>query len=533
MRKEPYWMYKVLIADDERLIRITLKNMIDWSALNCEVIATCKDGKEAYRIYEEVHPEIIITDLKMPEMDGIELIKKIRQEDNNCQIVVLSNYSDFELVRDAMKAGAFDYVLKITLEKEELTKVIKQAKENCEETSSTQTLGTKAGLKELQQCLILSKNEHIFDHHEYERALSLPIFKDYESYYQLAYFRVDNIHVVYDGKYYDHDHLRKNLNDFIRESISMYLQYQIVFISNHSGVLLIHSAEKIRVMSICHSIIRNIEQYMNIKISITLSDVQHSMDGFDEVYRKLIQAHEQRFYRGEGVLIQSEEPNVFCSLDMNNVNFHKDFLEMAAKKNFNEVEDIIVKMLSYMSNHYIFPHQVIDYVIFIIHQLEGKEIEQGTRQNLPFDVITTRIRMCETIDKLEEVLHDGFLKIEAWKKDTNNGRYRKEITDVMEFVDKNYSQKLNLKMLAETLDMSESTLSRLFKNETGINLNYYINEKRMQKAKELLQSSELKIKDVASAVGMDDQLYFNKVFKKYFDMTPSDYRKQFGGQQQG
>ena len=313
----------------------------------------------------------------------------------------------------------------------------------------------------------------------------------------------------------------------------MYLQYQIIFISNHSGVLLIHSAEKIRVMSICHSIIRNIEQYMNLKVSITLSDVQHSMDSFDAVYRKLIQAHEQRFYRGEGVLIQSEEPNVFCSLDMNNVHFHKDFLEMAAKKNFNEVEDIIVNMLSYMSNHYIFPHQVIDYVIFIIHQLEGKEIEQGTRQNLPFDVITTRIRMCETIDKLEEVLHDGFLKIEAWKKDTNNGRYRKEITDVMEFVDKNYSQKLNLKMLAETLDMSESTLSRLFKNETGINLNYYINEKRMQKAKELLQSSELKIKDVASAVGMDDQLYFNKVFKKYFNMTPSDYRKQFGGQQQG
>ena len=65
-------MYKVLIADDERLIRITLKNMIDWQALHCEVIATVKDGKEAYRIFQEVHPEIVITDLKMPEMDGIE-----------------------------------------------------------------------------------------------------------------------------------------------------------------------------------------------------------------------------------------------------------------------------------------------------------------------------------------------------------------------------------------------------------------------------------------------------------------------------
>ena len=71
-------MYKVLIVDDERLIRITLKNMLDWKALDCEVIATVKDGEEALRVFDELHPEIVITDLKMPGMDGIELIKKIK-----------------------------------------------------------------------------------------------------------------------------------------------------------------------------------------------------------------------------------------------------------------------------------------------------------------------------------------------------------------------------------------------------------------------------------------------------------------------
>ena len=145
---------------------------------------------------------------------------------------------------------------------------------------------------------------------------------------------------------------------------------------------------------------------------------------------------------------------------------------------------------------------------------------------MPFGAITANIRKFETLDKLSEVLKEGFVKIEEWMKDSSSSKYRREITEVMDFVEKNYHQKLNLKMLAETLDMNESTLSRLFKSETGINLNYYINEKRMKKAKELLQEPAYKIKDVANAVGMEDQLYFNKVFKKYYHVSPSDYRKK-------
>ena len=88
-------MYRVLIADDERLIRMTLKNILDWNRLNCVVIATCKDGEEAYRLFKEGKPDIVITDLKMPEMDGIELITKIKEERPSTQVVVLSNYSLF------------------------------------------------------------------------------------------------------------------------------------------------------------------------------------------------------------------------------------------------------------------------------------------------------------------------------------------------------------------------------------------------------------------------------------------------------
>lgn len=125
-------MYKVLIVDDERLIRMTLQNMLDWKELNCDVVAAVKDGIEAYGVFQKVHPDLIITDLKMPQMDGIELIRKVKEERADTQIIALSNYSDFELVRDAMKAGAADYLLKVTLDKEQLEKAVRQRLVHCE-----------------------------------------------------------------------------------------------------------------------------------------------------------------------------------------------------------------------------------------------------------------------------------------------------------------------------------------------------------------------------------------------------------------
>ena len=88
--------------------------------------------------------------------------------------------------------------------------------------------------------MVLSKNEHIIDVKEYQRALAQPIFQEYEDFYQLAYFRVDNINMLYEGKFKEHARLQSNLRDLIRESISLYVKHQVIFISNHSGVILFH-----------------------------------------------------------------------------------------------------------------------------------------------------------------------------------------------------------------------------------------------------------------------------------------------------
>lgn len=523
-------MYKVLIVDDERLIRITLKNLIDWNAFDCEVIATAKDGEEALRLCDVYHPEIVITDLKMPGMDGIQLITKIKEQSATTQVIALSNYSDYEFVRDAMKAGAYDYLLKVTLEKKELENIITQVKECCVTTNASADEACQSAIKELSQCLLLTKNEHVVKAEEYDRVLALPYFQSYKEHYQIAYFRVDNIKRLYEiGKLKDHGLLKSHLRDLFQESIPASIEHTTLFISSHSGLLLFNTAEKLRVLNICNSIIRNITQYLDIHISITLSDAMHSFAPFLDAYEQLLKTHEQRFYMGDGSLLQSEEHKEFQPLVLSDVQFHIELLEAMQTKNYQLVPTIQQNALQYMEMHNIEPTKVLDYVIFIINNVEGNEIAKGLKRPFSFGQMADQIRMCETLCELDQIVKSSFQKIEAWLKDARTNMYRKEILDVIAYIENNLDQRISVQMLCEHFDMSTSSLSRMFKHETGKTLNYFINEKKMKKAKELLMD-DMRIKDVAAAIGMEDQLYFNKVFKRYYHASPSEIRKKMNVQ---
>ena len=519
-------MYKVLIADDENLIRITLKNMIDWKALDCEVIALAKDGEEAYQIYREVHPEIIITDLKMPKMDGIELITKIRKENSNTQMIALSNYSDFELVRDAMKAGAFDYLLKVTLEEKELVEIIHQVKENCKANTITMDEEEDQALLQLKQSMLMIKNEHVMEEEKFLKALDQPIFEPYYKDYQMVYFRIDNVDIIYENKIKDHAKMKDNLEDLIKETIPLGMDHLMIFLSNHSGVLLFHGEEKIRVLNICNSMIRNISQYMDIALSITVSPKENDVTSFYQTYLDILATHDKRFYEGEGTLLFSEERFEFEELSMNDLSFHTDIFNAVQEKDFPQVNRVVDEALHFMKLHKMDPYSVKEYFIFILNNIEGNEMAKGIKAAYPFDALHRYIHISETFDKLKEHVDTAFEEICKWMWSEGSDKYKKNIMEIISYIEEHLAEKVSLRMIAESFGMSESYISRVFKNETGINLIGFINDRKMKKAKELLEEESFMIKDVAAQVGIDDQFYFNKVFKKVYGMSPSEYRKK-------
>ena len=127
-------MLKILIADDEPLVRAGIKSVIPWQQHGFEVIGEAENGLEAYNKIISLKPDILITDIKMPQMDGIELLKKIKKDKIHIQSIILSCFDEFDMVREAMKYGAHDYILKLSIDPEKLLEVLNEIK---------QTLATK------------------------------------------------------------------------------------------------------------------------------------------------------------------------------------------------------------------------------------------------------------------------------------------------------------------------------------------------------------------------------------------------------
>lgn len=523
-------MYRVMIVDDEQLIRITLKNMLDWKALDCSILALVKDGEEAWQIFKEAMPEIVITDLKMPRLDGIELIRRMKERNPGTQVIALSNHSDFELVKEAMKAGASDYLLKVTLEAGELTKVINQVKTQCGASLRTAAWQYEDVIERFQHYLVLRKSDHDVRKEDIEKLFSSTLFDPYRTAYQLAYFRVDNIDLHYQKHAEPHEQIRHNLQDLISETIPNFMKSELIFISNHSGVVLFQSREKLRILNTCHTIMRNIVQYIDLQLSITLSDTSHDLLDLFEVFEEVLERHEMRFYVGEGILIQAEELTTFNHLDMSSVNFHTRMLEAVNARDFSELREVHQDAMMYMKEKFIHPYDVLDYEVFILNNIEGNELAKGVKTSFGFHEIITMIHHCETIDKLDALLQEAFTEIAKWLMDDGSNRYGKDIIEIINYVEENYTQKITLKMLATKFGINESYLSRMFKNQTGKNLIYYVNERKMRKARELLSDPTMMVKEAAYAVGYEDQFYFNKLFKRFFGISPTEFRKRIFAQ---
>lgn len=123
-------MYRALIVDDEDIIKIGLKTIIDWEQLGFEIVGTAEDGLEAIKKVEELSPDLIITDIIMPRMDGIELMEELKKRGFAGKIIVLSNYGEVDYVKRAMKLGAEDYILKVSYSKEEFAVLLNKHNKN-------------------------------------------------------------------------------------------------------------------------------------------------------------------------------------------------------------------------------------------------------------------------------------------------------------------------------------------------------------------------------------------------------------------
>ncbi|MGL4910828.1 MAG: response regulator transcription factor [Romboutsia sp.] len=395
---------RVLIVEDEYITRNFLSSIINWNEHNMDLVGLAKDGIEALNIINKEHIDIVITDLKMPKMDGNKLIKELKNRKFDGKIIVLSNYDDFTLVKESMKDGAFEYLLKVTINKDEILDVLNKAKE--ELVKDNKLIRDDNIIEISREKLKINEYLERYLKGDFETTLDKELEKKYLTDYVFVYLRISSTSIYSLDK-------EKKISSFISNVIS-------------TCALHINS---------------ELLTFINIK---------------KNEYAIIIKANKN-----------SEEVNLLVSNITRNVKQYLDIeFEKIIHKQCNKIED----------------------------SLELIEIERNKEDYK----INFKVASC-----------------------------RPEIKRIIVYINNNLGKKLSLDLLARLVNMNESYLSRIFKDELGMTISDYIKLIRLDKATELLKQKEMRIKDVALSIGIQDQMYFSRLFTKKFNMTPSEYKDKY------
>ncbi|MDE7059908.1 MAG: AraC family transcriptional regulator [Lachnospiraceae bacterium] len=521
-------MYQVLIVDDEPIVKIALRSMIDWNALGFHICATTSNGEEALEMTHRFHPDLIICDLKMPVMDGLELIKEIKKQEIPCEFLVISNYEDFNYVRTALVLGAADYILKVSISPEELTMQLQKIREKLDQKAQKD----KETMQSMQEFLL----------HQERHAAWRDFFtdKNYEldmlcSVTGLSLEGLDSLALCQ----ISFDWYTQNLEplpsiDIIQSTLKNALEHfdkrHIILFSTSNTLLVLPQSELYKHQSTIEGVAARISQlfqyYMSLSPAILYQSQIPDLIKARQTYHHFQEILELNFYGPIGQLdissltIASEVPMLSYK------ELTSEILSIPTSSRFAYASQRLAELLELCHQQHVMPSRVIQYFVRFLGELEYRTYGVSSAAHDQIADSTDSMRKALTEEELRKDLHNALQSILAPEQScsTQPLEYSLEVTQALSYIQTSYQHKISLTSVSEHVGLSSGYLCRIFKEETGLSINAYINNLRMTKAGELLKDKNSYIKEVAAAVGFEDQLYFSRLFKRYYGITPSEYR---------
>lgn len=527
-------MYNVLIVDDEKIVRIALKTIINWEDNGFRIVGEAKDGINALEVIKKNKIDIVITDLKMPNMDGIELIKCLQDKGYNGKILVLSNYDDYNLVREAMKMGASDYLLKVVIEEEEFLQSLKQIAHQLDKDKTMSLAKEKITENNLivKEAFLKNLIMNKYSKREITENIHKLDIKFNEEGNIVLFVFIDKMRSpeikkrIKDKKMFE-----MSIINIISELVKDPYDGEVIGLEYRDFVVIIpvnntwnNLDERMKQLS-C-DISEMIQTYLNVTSSIAIGNLCDGA-GIPEMVKKCRNAINYKFYFGHKSIIKLDDinyDNIIVKQDYSSVLIQlKENLRMGEiEKNIDIFDDIFEKAKTEKWN----PYHFKKVMSVIIDNLVSILVEIGEKDILYIDANKNILQNSETIEEYRQNVINLMEGICKRIEHIYNSKYRKEVSMAIEYIKQNLDKKLSLKIIAEKINMNESYMSRIFKNETGESLIKFINHMKIEKAKEIIRNSDDMIKEVAESVGISDQFYFDRIFKKHVGMSPSQYKNK-------
>lgn len=498
-------MLRLMIVDDEETIRTAISKMIDFNSLGYEVIATAKNGMEAFDIICDSYPDVVITDIKMPILNGLELIERANNLDVGIEYIILSGYGEFEFAKQAMKFGVQHFLLKPT-NKQELIQALIEIHDTRMEAKQKQQIQQKQILDTvrfpMEQCFLIEALEW---QHDFSKC--------YQKYDQLLSFPKNCFHACI-CSFVEETHL----NTFIKDVQTLLKKQGITsffpMVAVKNTVILILDVES---LALQEALQEGIEQLKYPDQTVTFEvNFLHYHTTF-ELFQSII----QKIARFGQILCFDSSLNMYEIRNNLTSSWKLQELETVMKNATSEAELNEVLQTTFANTESLDSAKKIAIELYLM--LSNSDAENSLDMACDF---FRKVYSCTTISSIYELLRvvPSHTLSEENVLDNKQKSYIALLKNyVSSHLDAEY---LSLKWLAENyLFISVGYLSKQFVKEEGERFSDYLNRIRMEEAKKLLALySNDNIKDIAKQVGFgSNPHYFSQVFKKYVGCTPSEY----------
>ncbi len=515
-------MYNYIIVDDEPLIREgTLKKLEPLSdRVTC--VGEADNGRQAIQLIEELHPCLVILDMEMPVMDGTQLLTWLSENYPSLQLIVISGYKNFDYIKHAISAKVIDYILKPFTD-EQIQKTVLEAISRLQESES---IDAKIRLSEEQK-------EMAYYEHDVQLLQNLilgyAVAETALNSQRLSFIRQSRhifLAVVYSASQPDDFHPQQHLSELGFSDFSLYLSHptnaQLAFF-----ILCPPQDTALSAQTFCTEFAHELISYFNACNAVTfwgLSSSCPSPEQLHAAYEQACAALNSMPVTESRSCCYSWTPSVMTEIREITWPKKDEFLFRLEAGMTAEVYRLLLELQEYYSSvgglsltdikyHY---HQLTDECLLILKQYLHQGSQSQSMQNI--------VREMFSPDELHRYYKRFFGNLSEMLRPQSIYAVDDTIERMKIYTQRNYQKNLTVEFLSSLFYMNSSYLSHLFRKQTGQKYAQYLNSIRIEKAKELLVSSDRKLYQISKAVGYDNSKYFFRVFKKWVGMTPEQYR---------
>ncbi|MCD8123209.1 MAG: response regulator [Clostridiales bacterium] len=530
-------LYRLFLVDDEEEIREGIIRKISWEKLGFVIVGDAANGRDALETIEQLEPDVLMTDIRMPYMDGLELTRCIHQKYPSMKVLIFSGYDDFEYAKQAIKLGVTEYILK-PVNVEELSQILTKVRENLdEEIRQRRDLDRlrKSYRESLPILRELFLNELVSGK---VRASQIPE-KLTEYGIDLAAARKWIAAVISveanDAAGFTDFHQKElamiSVSALIEDNLKNWFRFALFRSTEGLALLITIDGENTQTGLIDQlgDICKECRKILEITVTIGIGHSCQSLDEALTSYRSALDAlgYKAIVGTGETIYINDVEP-----VSRGNLQFdRKDEDDLIAAVKFGsrrEIEGVIHRLIARMDDakvhirqHQLYMLSILNILMQMVQQY-GLEESEIFAAGLQYMDVQQLIRRGEEYEKW--TVEIAFRISERLNRERDNTSKR-AILDARKYIQENYQNPdLSVEMICRELHMSQAYFSTLFRKETGQTYIAYLTELRLDRAVELLNTTDDKTYVIAQKVGYQEQNYFSYVFKKRYGMSPTKYR---------